>query len=390
MTRKPVVILTALDSEYDAVRQQMQDRRFRRHPQGTQFELGKVASGRCQIALALVGKGNGAAAIIAERAITEFDPTAVFFVGVAGALRSNLGLGDIVVATHIYAYHGATSEDDGRKSRPRAWEIPHAIDQLAREVKRNGEWMGNLSDRGPAPSVHFGPIAAGEMVIDSKTSADARWLLDHYNDAMAVEMEGAGVAQAAHLNRSRPAVVIRAISDRADGTKQVSDRERWQERAVQNAAAFAVALAERVVAAEPMPDNAKTSTATVKGTDMRDMTRNIASGNARVGMQAGNVRGDVKINMGRSAAQQPKDLTAVLASLRAEVTRACASGELDEDTRGAAEGELDMADDALTSGSGSEQGKLVLALKKVRGLVADVADAAALAALAITLAQAMS
>ena len=55
-------------------------------------------------------------------------------------------------------------------------------------------------------------------------------------------MEGAGIAQAAHLNDSLPALVIRGISDLADGHKAEADRDGWQHRASHRAAAFATAL----------------------------------------------------------------------------------------------------------------------------------------------------
>lgn len=122
MSRPPIVILTALDLEYQAVQEKLVDPRPRRHPQGTRFEVGRLAGGRCPIVLAHVGKGNQAAAVLAERAINTFAPAALLFVGVAGALHSHVALGDVVVATHVYAFHGGTSEDDGFKSRPRVWE----------------------------------------------------------------------------------------------------------------------------------------------------------------------------------------------------------------------------------------------------------------------------
>src|SRR5690606_34695208 len=157
----PVVILTALDLEYQAVRERLADLRLHRHSQGTLFEMGRLGGGRCQLVLAHVGKGNLSAAVLAERAIAEFRPAALLFVGVAGALHAHIALGDVVVATHVYAFHGGTSEDGGFKSRPRVWETSHAADQIAQHLHRTGTWAGDLN---PRPQVHFGPIAAGEVV----------------------------------------------------------------------------------------------------------------------------------------------------------------------------------------------------------------------------------
>lgn len=226
MSERPVVILTAMNLEYEAVRERLTGLSVWCHPAGTRFEIGRIGPTGCQVVLGLVGKGNHPAAVLAERAIAQFSPIAVLFVGVAGALWPSIRLGDVVVASQIYAYHGGTSEDDGLKARPRVWEIAHGAGQLAQHLIRSGTWATGLPGAGP-PKVHFGPIAAGEIVQDSAISAQARWVRQHYNDAVAIEMEAAGVAQAGHLNRALPVVVVRGISDRADGTKSDTDRQLW-------------------------------------------------------------------------------------------------------------------------------------------------------------------
>src|SRR4051794_31242143 len=108
MNSSPVVILTALDLEYTAVRDRLTDLHLHRHPAGTRFEVGRVRGSDCRVVLGLVGKGNHPTAVLAERAMAEFSPVAVLFVGVAGGLWPNIRLGDVVVATKIYAYHGGT------------------------------------------------------------------------------------------------------------------------------------------------------------------------------------------------------------------------------------------------------------------------------------------
>ncbi|MEK8106632.1 5'-methylthioadenosine/S-adenosylhomocysteine nucleosidase [Micromonospora sp. M12] len=167
--------------------------------------------------------------------------------GVAGGLWPNIRLGDVVVASKVYAYHGGTSENDGLKARPKAWEIPHEADQIAHHVARSGRWRDGLTTEPHPATVHFGAIAAGEVVQDSAVSEQARWIRQHYNDALAIEMEAAGVAQAGHLNRALPVVVVRGISDHADGTKTSTDGHNWQPRAARHAAAFAAALAQELV-----------------------------------------------------------------------------------------------------------------------------------------------
>jgi nucleoside phosphorylase len=291
MTENPsVVILTALDVEYDEVHAGLRDVRTQVHPAGTHFDVGRLGATGPLVALTLTGKGNLPAGTLTERAITYFAPIAVIFVGVAGTRRGDVALGDVVVATHVYAYHGATSEDDGTWARPRVWETSHSVDQTARHIARDGAWARRLPADSPVPQVHFGPIAAGEQVHCSKISPNATWLREHYNDAIAVEMEAAGVAQASHLNDSLPMAVVRGISDPADATKAAADRAGWQRRAAANAAAFALTLAAELSASPPRQSKASddpprpTAPVTVS---------NSASGNARVGAQAGQIFGGV-------------------------------------------------------------------------------------------------
>jgi 8-oxo-dGTP diphosphatase len=146
--------------------------------------------------------------------------------------------------------------------------------------------------------VVFGPIAAGEIVQDSAISAEARWIREHYNDACAIEMEAAGVAQAAHLNDSLPVVVVRGISDRADGGKVAVDGAGWQPRAAANATAFAVALVA-ALAEELGPDHHR-DTRHADDTEHGSSTNsNTAQGNSRVGVQAHTIYGGVWVGPDR-------------------------------------------------------------------------------------------
>jgi adenosylhomocysteine nucleosidase len=241
-----IVVLVALEVERQEVRKRLHHLRTEQHPAGTHFDVGLLGDGSrssTQVALALTDRGNSAAGVITERAISRYHPAAVLFVGVAGGLRDWLRLGDVVVATKVYGYQQGRSEDAGFRAYPQAWPIAHEIDQVARHLAMDGPWA---SDPDHQPRVHFEPVAAGEAVVNGRFVPEATRLHQHYADAVAVEMESAGVAHAGHVNRSVPTATIRGISDLAGGQKDLTDAEGWQPVAAANAAVFALALAARL------------------------------------------------------------------------------------------------------------------------------------------------
>jgi nucleoside phosphorylase len=266
-----VVVLTAIPLEFRAVSAHLDGLLPLQHPAGTVFEVGTFVGTSWRVALAEIGEGNQSAAVITERAREWLKPEAVFFVGVAGGLKKDVALGDVVVATRVYAYHGGKETDEGRLARPRVWDAPHALEQQARAALRDDRWISRIRGAAGArqqvdallrdagrpfplvrwpvttlPKVHFKPVAAGEVVLGSDRSALAQRLRTVYSDAVAVEMESAGVAQAAHLAGSLPVLSIRGISDHADGRKAKADAAGSQERAAAHAAAVLEAVLGRM------------------------------------------------------------------------------------------------------------------------------------------------
>lgn len=72
--RGTVVILTVLEVEHQAVRAHLANLEQRQHAAGTLFEVGRLTDSPWIIALAEAGEGNQAAAVLAERAISMFEP----------------------------------------------------------------------------------------------------------------------------------------------------------------------------------------------------------------------------------------------------------------------------------------------------------------------------
>ncbi len=108
----------------------------------------------------------------------------------------------------------------------------HALVQAARSAVRDM----------PDVRAHLLPIATGDVVLADAESEITRFVRGNHNDAGAIEMEGFGALQAAHLNGRLNALVIRGISDRADAQKHKADAAGSQKRAAGQAAAVTVAV----------------------------------------------------------------------------------------------------------------------------------------------------
>ncbi|MFE2882070.1 nucleosidase [Streptomyces sp. NPDC059272] len=227
-----VLVLTALPLEYDAVRAQVEQREERVHPDGTRVEQGQLPGTRWHVALCELGVGADRAAALTSQLVNWLHPQAVLFVGVAGSLKDDIGIGDVVVGTQVYEIHGGKQTPEGFLVRPKALPGSHALEQAARSAVRD---MADVR-------AHFVPIATGDVVLADATSEIAQFIRGNYNDAGAIEMEGFGALQAAHLNGQLNALVVRGISDRADDGKSEADAAGSQQRAAKQAALVMVAL----------------------------------------------------------------------------------------------------------------------------------------------------
>lgn len=243
MYKGRAVILTAIQVEYDAVRRHLMSPREETY-RGTVYERGKFRGGKWQwdVGIGQIGAGNIASAAAVERAVTHFNPEVMLFVGVAGGVK-DVTIGDVVAVTKACGYESGKVADEGFLARPEVGMSSYRLVERAKVEARKAGWRQRI--RGverlvsvPAPKAFVGPIAAGEKVIASTHSELFQFLRSHYNDTLAVEMEGRGFLEAARANDHVQALIIRAISDLLDG-KSTYDSQGSQEIAASHAAAFA-------------------------------------------------------------------------------------------------------------------------------------------------------
>lgn len=181
--------------------------------QGLVFRTGRL--GAREVVLVRCGIGKVSAARCTQVLIDRFAPGAVINTGIAGGLASGLAVGDIVVADGL---------------------VQHDFDAAPIGFVRGCVCMGDPG----AQRVHRGLVATGDQFISGAAAKAA--IRRAFPAAMAAEMEGGAVAQAASMS-GVPFAVVRAISDLADGTAAASFEQFEQHAADASAAAVLQALA---------------------------------------------------------------------------------------------------------------------------------------------------
>lgn len=155
------------------------------------------------------GVGKVFAAMVCERLIDEFDPQAVIFTGVAGALNKKLNIGDVVLSDSCIQ-HDLDAQALGfmRGAIPytehRIFKADQNLLSLASQTKLKGK------------KILAGRILTGDQFITKKEMLDHKYLIDELKGD-AIEMEGGSIAQVCTLNNI-PFLVVRTVSDKADGT----------------------------------------------------------------------------------------------------------------------------------------------------------------------------
>jgi nucleoside phosphorylase len=243
-----VVLCSALDIEYQAIREHISGPVAEVAERGTLYEVALLPTvhGTWKVVLVLTDRDNVPAAVQVERAIAGFRPHVVLFVGVAGG-RRDARIGDVVAASMIYNYEAGSDTDTGLLTRIKTMPSSFGLVQQAHAVVRENRWVLRIKPVPPsAPlTASVRPLAAGTKVVAGSASETARLIDAHCGDAQAIEMEGFGVLHAAHANKEVDALVIRGISDLLDGKDKLVDRSA-QPAAARHAAAFAFEMLHRL------------------------------------------------------------------------------------------------------------------------------------------------
>ena len=202
-----VAIMGAMDVEIEKLLPEIKNRK-ETQLRGHTYYTGTLCEQNVVVTRSGIGKVN--AALTTSELINHFSADSIIFTGIAGAAHPELEPKDVVISTAL-VQHDVDLTTFGYEAGhmqgfdDRLFEADQQLIQLATTAAEGFVGQENVNQ---------GVIATGDQFIADK--ADVK-NIHHEFQAMAVEMEGAAMAQVAFLY-DKPMVVIRTISDKADGS----------------------------------------------------------------------------------------------------------------------------------------------------------------------------
>ncbi|MDT8990038.1 5'-methylthioadenosine/adenosylhomocysteine nucleosidase [Curvibacter sp. APW13] len=217
----PIAILSALPQEQEGLAHAVAGLQTVRRA-GRDYGVGVLDGQPVVLALSRIGKV--AAATTTATLLEHFGARAVVFTGVAGGVGADVAVGDVVVASGFVQHDMDASPLFPRFEIPLTGTSVQAVDPdwSQRLLEQSRLALAGHTFAGRASRVHQGLIATGDRFVCS--ADEARALVQRLeaagHGALAVEMEGAAVAQVCN-DYGVPMAAVRTISDRADDTAHV-------------------------------------------------------------------------------------------------------------------------------------------------------------------------
>lgn len=197
-------IIGAMEVEVAAIRSEMRGA-SETTVAGMTFCAGRLGTADAVVVKCGVGKVN--AALCTQILCDRFAPTHLVNTGVAGSLSPSLGVCDMVISEDAM-YHDFDCCPLGY-AMGNVPELPPtfaADEALIRLARRACEAVNTCRTA-------VGRVASGDQFVSSH---EQKQRIAALTNALCTEMEGAAIAHAAYRN-GVPFVILRAISDNADG-----------------------------------------------------------------------------------------------------------------------------------------------------------------------------
>lgn len=203
---------------------------------GMDFYQGSLNGRQVVVVRSGIGKVN--AAVCTQILVDDYQVSGVINTGIAGSLRAEIDIGDIVLSTDMVQHDmDATGFGYPVGQIPQMNIFSFPADEKLRCLAEECCHLVN-------PDIHTysGRVVSGDQFISDKEKK--KWLAETFNGSC-TEMEGAAIAQAAWLNNV-PVLIVRAISDKADDSANM-DYQTFEAKAIQHSVNLLIAMIERYV-----------------------------------------------------------------------------------------------------------------------------------------------
>ncbi len=223
-------IIGAMEIEVESLKSEMKDTRIVKKASMEFFE-GKIKDTDVVVVRSGVAKVN--AGICVQILCDLFGVTHIINTGAAGSLDARINIGDIVLSTDA-CYHDVDATIFGYKKG----EVPQlGVLSFPADKELIKKASDAIKKAAPDLGIFEGRICSGDQFIsDPKVKEE---IIKEFG-ASCTEMEGAAIAQACYLNEI-PFVIIRAISDKADGS-EIMDYPEFEKKAAHDCAALVLEM----------------------------------------------------------------------------------------------------------------------------------------------------
>ena len=244
---KTIGIIGAMEVEVAILKEKMEDVRIIKKA-SMDFYEGILAGKKVVVVRSGIGKVN--AGICAQILADVFSVDAIINTGIAGSLNKNINIGDIVLSTDVVQHDMDATGFGYRKGQiPQMpvffFNADDNLRRLAAEV---------CKEVNPDIQVFKGRIASGDQFVCDQ---DVKNRIVSEFSAYATEMEGAAIGHHPRTGRlvdsetmekdlnEIPFLVVRAISDKADGSAQM-DYSEFEKAAVDHSVRLTLNMLARI------------------------------------------------------------------------------------------------------------------------------------------------
>ncbi|WP_411328985.1 5'-methylthioadenosine/adenosylhomocysteine nucleosidase [Blautia hansenii] len=227
-------IIGAMEEEVELLKEKMTDTVITEKA-GMKFVKGTLKGQTAVVVRSGIGKVN--AGICTQILADEFQVEAVINTGIAGSLKAEINIGDIVLSTDTMQ-HDVDAREFGYLlgQIPRMETLTFLADEKLRKLAKEV-----CEEVNPDIQVFEGRVASGDQFVADKVTKEK---IIENTQAYCTEMEGAAIGQAAYLNKI-PYLVIRAISDKADDSAHV-DYPTFERQAIRHTVNLVSSMMERM------------------------------------------------------------------------------------------------------------------------------------------------